>query len=149
MVSLRAGRKRYRPNRVGRAPPGDSAPILDASNPQQINGYSYSGNSPITSADPTGLIQDIDRNAGGSYQSTTNVGGIPVTSTYDPHTGKTTVSVAGIPVTHYRDSGKGGAHSMVLDDSVVWDPYGWAKKSPNSTPRPKRAAIPSSPSSWP
>ncbi|MGW1557705.1 polymorphic toxin-type HINT domain-containing protein [Streptomyces sp. NPDC002144] len=30
-------------------------PVLDASDPQQINGYSYSDNSPVTRSDPTGL----------------------------------------------------------------------------------------------
>jgi RHS repeat-associated protein len=33
-----------------------SDPITDHANPQQTNGYSYAGNSPITNSDPTGLF---------------------------------------------------------------------------------------------
>ena len=33
-------------------------PIGDASDPQQLNGYAYANNSPITSVDPTGLFTD-------------------------------------------------------------------------------------------
>jgi RHS repeat-associated protein len=31
-------------------------PILDTKDPQQLNGYTYAGNNPTTSSDPTGLI---------------------------------------------------------------------------------------------
>ncbi|MET9966710.1 RHS repeat-associated core domain-containing protein, partial [Streptomyces sp. NPDC006356] len=33
-------------------------PVLDLTDPQQINGYAYSNNSPVTSSDPTGLWCD-------------------------------------------------------------------------------------------
>ena len=36
-------------------------PIIDPTDPQQINGYTYSNNSPITWSDPTGLYRDPDR----------------------------------------------------------------------------------------
>ncbi|MFF0717060.1 polymorphic toxin-type HINT domain-containing protein [Streptomyces bauhiniae] len=32
-------------------------PLLDASDPQSLNGYSYASNTPITSSDPSGLIR--------------------------------------------------------------------------------------------
>ncbi|MEV3855588.1 polymorphic toxin-type HINT domain-containing protein [Streptomyces sp. NPDC050095] len=32
-------------------------PVLDTSDPQQINGYSYSNNSPVTRSDPSGLLE--------------------------------------------------------------------------------------------
>ncbi|WP_285491641.1 polymorphic toxin-type HINT domain-containing protein, partial [Amycolatopsis taiwanensis] len=35
-------------------------PILDTTNPQQMNGYAYAGNSPITFNDATGLLVSID-----------------------------------------------------------------------------------------
>ncbi|WP_285490137.1 polymorphic toxin type 43 domain-containing protein, partial [Amycolatopsis taiwanensis] len=35
-------------------------PILDTNNPQQMNGYAYAGNSPITYNDATGLLLSID-----------------------------------------------------------------------------------------
>ncbi|MEN8652373.1 polymorphic toxin-type HINT domain-containing protein [Streptomyces sp. 21So2-11] len=42
-------------------------PIINVTNPQQINGYAYANNSPISNADPTGLCAEvgcpsIDRN---------------------------------------------------------------------------------------
>ncbi|MEV1070225.1 RHS repeat-associated core domain-containing protein, partial [Streptomyces sp. NPDC050263] len=43
-------------------------PILDSSDPQTINGYSYSANNPVTSSDPTGTIrmeQDGNQCSGG------------------------------------------------------------------------------------
>ncbi|GLZ43709.1 RHS repeat-associated core domain-containing protein [Actinokineospora sp. NBRC 105648] len=33
-------------------------PVLDTSNPQQMQGYSYSNNNPVTFADPSGLFSD-------------------------------------------------------------------------------------------
>ncbi|MFD7342630.1 RHS repeat-associated core domain-containing protein [Streptomyces violascens] len=48
------GAREYDPN-LGRFLSVD--PILDPSNPQSINGYAYSGNTPVTSSDPTGLMQ--------------------------------------------------------------------------------------------
>ncbi|MFC4956797.1 RHS repeat-associated core domain-containing protein [Streptomyces mauvecolor] len=48
------GAREYDPN-LGRFLSVD--PILDPTNPQSINGYAYSGNTPVTSSDPTGLMQ--------------------------------------------------------------------------------------------
>ncbi|WP_157640911.1 polymorphic toxin-type HINT domain-containing protein [Longispora albida] len=33
-------------------------PLIDIGNPQQMHGYAYSGNSPISSSDPSGMIPD-------------------------------------------------------------------------------------------
>ena len=35
-------------------------PVLDPKNPQQLNGYAYANNSPVTSSDPTGLLPYMD-----------------------------------------------------------------------------------------
>ncbi|MFF3565725.1 polymorphic toxin-type HINT domain-containing protein [Streptomyces sp. NPDC002574] len=39
-------------------------PVLDVTNPQSLNGYAYSNNSPATSADPTGLDYGCGPSAG-------------------------------------------------------------------------------------
>ncbi|SFD27104.1 ricin-type beta-trefoil lectin domain protein [Streptomyces aidingensis] len=48
-------------------------PIIDLTNPVQINGYNYANNNPVTHADPTGLWQWLDDTieAGGDF-----VGGV-------------------------------------------------------------------------
>lgn len=55
-------------------------PIMDSGNPQQMHGYAYANNSPITLSDPSGLIPDDfvpTQNADGSWNSVCNpaVGG--------------------------------------------------------------------------
>ncbi|WP_163511245.1 RHS repeat-associated core domain-containing protein [Fodinicola acaciae] len=42
-------------------------PLLAADNPQQLNGYAYANNSPITSSDPTGLLPYIEHGSDGDY----------------------------------------------------------------------------------
>jgi RHS repeat-associated protein len=49
------GAREYEPN-TGRFVSVD--PVMDVSDPQQMNGYSYAGNSPITSSDPSGLCRN-------------------------------------------------------------------------------------------
>ncbi|MDQ0930927.1 HYD1 signature containing ADP-ribosyltransferase family protein [Streptomyces turgidiscabies] len=51
-------------------------PIIDYTQPQQINGYAYANNSPVTYADPSGLITPECREG-----LLTCRGGVPVTST--------------------------------------------------------------------
>lgn len=46
------GAREYEPN-AGRFISDD--PVSDVSDPQQLNGYAYAGNNPVTAADPTGL----------------------------------------------------------------------------------------------
>ena len=48
-------------------------PILDASDPQSLNGYAYADNTPIDAADPTGLMQDGGGDCGTT--DTCNIGG--------------------------------------------------------------------------
>jgi RHS repeat-associated protein len=117
------GAREYDPG-IGRFISPD--PVFDATDPQQINGYAYSNDSPVTLADPSGLIAHRDQDDGGSYDSTTNVGGVPVTNTYDPKTGNTTVSVAGLKVkTKY---GTDFGADTAGEDWIVRDPYEWARK---------------------
>jgi len=47
------GAREYDPG-IGRFLSRD--PLVNAANPQQINGYSYAGNTPVTAADPSGLM---------------------------------------------------------------------------------------------
>ncbi|GAA4227274.1 RHS repeat-associated core domain-containing protein [Actinomadura meridiana] len=46
------GAREYDPN-TGRFISGD--PVMNVADPQQLNGYSYGGNNPVTDADPSGL----------------------------------------------------------------------------------------------
>ncbi|WP_316763687.1 RHS repeat-associated core domain-containing protein [Streptomyces herbicida] len=48
-------------------------PVLATDAPQSLNGYSYASNSPVTSADPTGMCADIDcpTRPGPDYENTT------------------------------------------------------------------------------
>jgi RHS repeat-associated protein len=54
-------------------------PLLDPSNPQQVNGYSYSDNSPVSNEDPSGLMFEGDggTNAPPSSDSSTTSGKSP------------------------------------------------------------------------
>ncbi|GLX99506.1 polymorphic toxin-type HINT domain-containing protein [Herbidospora sp. NBRC 101105] len=80
------GAREYDP-RAGRFLSVD--PLLNTSDPQQMNGYSYAANSPVTFSDPTGLIPDDyanGRNGGyrGWQQDTADrKAGRPVTSRPD------------------------------------------------------------------
>lgn len=51
-------------------------PIIDYTQPQQINGYAYANNSPVTYADPSGLITPECREGGITCR-----GGVPISST--------------------------------------------------------------------
>ncbi|MFG2720805.1 RHS repeat-associated core domain-containing protein [Streptomyces sp. NPDC048416] len=54
-------------------------PLFDASNPQSINGYAYSGNTPVTSSDPTGLMQMCGASGAACYPDEWNNDGTPNT----------------------------------------------------------------------
>lgn len=43
-------------------------PLLDVSDPLQMNGYAYSNNSPISRSDPTGLMNAMDPSSGNATQ---------------------------------------------------------------------------------
>jgi RHS repeat-associated protein len=47
-----------------------SDPVLNAEDPQSLNGYAYADNTPITSSDPTGMSADADRGGGGECDDT-------------------------------------------------------------------------------
>ncbi|MEV4039125.1 ricin-type beta-trefoil lectin domain protein [Streptomyces umbrinus] len=59
-------------------------PLMDLANPQQLNGYSYADNTPITSSDPSGLMacaSPIECGGGAQYGNNTpskNSGGKPL-----------------------------------------------------------------------
>jgi RHS repeat-associated protein len=50
-------------------------PVLDNSDPQQMNGYSYANNNPITACDPTGERTDYYDSYGGSTSTGSGSGG--------------------------------------------------------------------------
>ena len=58
-------------------------PIIDTSDPQQMHGYSYGNNSPLTFADPTGLMRDDGGGGGGG--SSGNVGIAAAYANYYSH----------------------------------------------------------------
>ncbi|MFD7334458.1 hypothetical protein ACFV98_00430 [Streptomyces violascens] len=41
--------------------------LFDAAAPQSINGYAYSGNTPVTSSDPTGWMQMCGESGAACY----------------------------------------------------------------------------------
>ncbi|NUO55589.1 MAG: RHS repeat protein, partial [Hamadaea sp.] len=53
----RLGAREYDPS-IGRFVSVD--PIMDSSDPQQMNGYAYANNSPASASDPDGLRHDVD-----------------------------------------------------------------------------------------
>ncbi|MFJ2257723.1 polymorphic toxin-type HINT domain-containing protein [Streptomyces sp. NPDC087844] len=54
---VRLGAREYDAS-IGRFVSAD--PVLNVDNPQQINGYAYGNNNPVTIADPTGMCAEID-----------------------------------------------------------------------------------------
>ncbi|MFI6055578.1 RHS repeat domain-containing protein, partial [Streptomyces violascens] len=66
------GAREYDPN-LGRFLSVD--PVFDATNPQSINGYAYSGNTPVTSSDPTGLMQMCGEGGAACYADDYNTDG--------------------------------------------------------------------------
>jgi hypothetical protein len=52
-------------------------PLIDVSDPQQMQGYSYAGNNPVSFSDPDGRIMRMDAESGGGqgYYTPTNIGG--------------------------------------------------------------------------
>ncbi|WP_213457440.1 RHS repeat-associated core domain-containing protein, partial [Rhizomonospora bruguierae] len=55
------GARQYDPE-IGRFASVD--PVIDSSNPQQMNGFAYANNSPATSSDPTGLYPGCSQGGG-------------------------------------------------------------------------------------
>ncbi|WP_438290796.1 polymorphic toxin-type HINT domain-containing protein [Streptomyces sp. HUAS TT7] len=50
-------------------------PVLDPTNPQSVNGYAYSNNTPVTSSDPTGLMQMCGEGGAACYPDDWNTDG--------------------------------------------------------------------------
>ncbi|MBK3388069.1 sugar-binding protein [Streptomyces sp. DEF1AK] len=92
------GAREYDPT-IGRFISAD--PIMDLSDPQQINGYSYSNNNPTTFADPSGLVYEcMDEACTRKYQRKPSggrpPGKMPTSKTgKGPGTGSITVIVTG------------------------------------------------------
>ena len=91
------GAREYDPE-VGRFISVD--PLIDVGNPQQINGYTYSGNNPTTFSDPDGLIYT-------DYQYTN-----------DPHFGSVSTCETGVSPYQCQKRAENGNYSK-----VVWE---WA-----------------------
>ncbi|WP_438290798.1 RHS repeat-associated core domain-containing protein [Streptomyces sp. HUAS TT7] len=66
------GAREYDPN-LGRFLSVD--PVLDPTNPQSVNGYAYSNNTPVTSSDPTGLMQMCGEGGAACYPDDWNTDG--------------------------------------------------------------------------
>jgi len=95
-------------------------PVQDLDDPQQWNGYAYSGNSPITFSDPTGL--EHDEEAGPGYQPPSLNDGGPTGRTrdeeYQPQ-----------PVNNGGQTGR-------TRDEHQWVPAPKPASGPSSTPQP-------------
>jgi RHS repeat-associated protein len=92
------GARQYDPT-VGRFVTDD--PVLETTDPSQLNGYGYAGNNPNTHADPTGnKIYDPELDAEMRAAAKTYGGGRTIAGVTNTETGKTTVSVNG---KRYRD----------------------------------------------
>jgi RHS repeat-associated protein len=86
-------------------------PVMEASSPQQINGYAYAGNNPVTNSDPTGLC-NIDQDSG--------MCGTPWTAPDVPPPPAPDVTVQdhgdGIYSSHNRRSGKATINGWDMDN---------------------------------
>ncbi|WP_237694308.1 polymorphic toxin-type HINT domain-containing protein [Streptomyces sp. SID2563] len=93
-------------------------PVLDLTDPQQMNGYTYSNNNPTTFSDPTGLmrIMPYDGGGGGSTTGGSSGGGGDTTSAGD-ETGGGTAS----------DSGKLNGGCDTWDWGCNWDQFTYSK----------------------
>ncbi|WP_406477745.1 ricin-type beta-trefoil lectin domain protein [Streptomyces sp. NBC_01615] len=77
-------------------------PVLDIADPLSMNGYAYSGNSPVSHSDPSGLDREYDGGGSGTtcyYVLTNPCGGSTVTSSGDPSDGVTKSSTKQATVT--------------------------------------------------
>jgi RHS repeat-associated protein len=73
--------------------------VVKPSDPQQINGYSYAGNNPVTSSDPTGLMHPKDDD-----------GGAPLITP----PGSTLVGTKDVSDTHYKNYSSDPHHPFYL-----------------------------------
>jgi RHS repeat-associated protein len=86
-------------------------PVMDLANPQQMHGYAYAGNSPITKSDPTGLLEDA--NPGG---------GAPAGKKLPPSKPSTPNNNQGPVIVGVGAAGMDEAYGQAHDESV------WAKR---------------------
>jgi RHS repeat-associated protein len=61
-------------------------PVLEATSPQQLNGYSYAADNPVTNSDPTGLVcgTEASGNANCNDQTVQSTNTVPVTGPPPP-----------------------------------------------------------------
>ncbi|MGW4728486.1 polymorphic toxin-type HINT domain-containing protein [Streptomyces shenzhenensis] len=97
-------------------------PLLDTSDPQSLTGYSYAGNSPVTSNDATGLFCDgCSANNPDTAWTTENGPGCTTSACYD-HSGKVLYSTVGKPksaVTNKSSKTPSGDEQLVLAGVAV------------------------------
>ncbi|RCH64351.1 sugar-binding protein, partial [Streptomyces sp. SDr-06] len=90
-------------------------PILDPTNPQSINGYAYSGNTPVTSSDPTGLMQMCGEGGAACYPDDWNTDG-----TANTDGNRATTNDKPKPKTTYVSKPKPKKHHHLWDKALDW-----------------------------
>ncbi|MEV8371496.1 RHS repeat-associated core domain-containing protein [Kribbella sp. NPDC056861] len=86
-------------------------PVMDATDPQQLQGYAYANNSPITNSDPTGLKYCSDENC-------TEVSIGPGNCSCKPGVPFTTAQMPDMPQSKKPAPKPGGIRNKTLDDIV-------------------------------
>ncbi|WP_280665650.1 MULTISPECIES: polymorphic toxin-type HINT domain-containing protein [unclassified Kitasatospora] len=102
-------------------------PLLDTSDPQQWNGYAYSGNDPVSSSDPTGRMRQLDY-YGDNVDNEPACTACLTDPTPDTHTPIPDTSGFGKPAntTTGNGSGSGGNSKPKKKSTFLGNPVSWA-----------------------
>lgn len=107
-------------------------PLLETSDPSQLNGYDYAGDNPVTHSDPTGLMRDGSDGSGdgpevyGGTATGTGMSSIPVFTEVSPGvvvqgSDKLLHELGEDWAAEYRKHYEGSAHKLTLQqDDDLW-----------------------------